>query len=67
MKTFYCDDFTGMNPVGTSAIVTAKNKDEALIMLNLHLKENGLLGDAKELKEFDTKSPNVVVISDGDY
>ncbi len=67
MKVFYCKDFTGHYPVGTSAVVTAHDADTARIMLNTMLRADKMLGDANEMIEIDLSIQNVTIINDGDY
>lgn len=69
-KIYTCKTFTGHWPVGTAAVVIAKNQIEAADKLNAALKEVGLKGDAEpsEMVLFPL-GPNddVRILNDGNY
>ena len=70
MKTFTNNNFTGHYPVGTSAVVRAKNAVEAADKLNAALKEVGLKGDAevKDMIVFPISNiDDVRILNDGEY
>ena len=71
MKVFYATGFQGHWPVGTSAVMVAKDRDEALYLLGVELAKHGLKpGDAYgdfEVVELDTSVANAVVLQDGEY
>jgi len=57
MKLFYCNSFEGHNPVGTSAVVVARNKSEARDMLMISLaEEEGLEQVISVLSKKDAKT-----------
>jgi len=71
MKLYTNTEFTGYYPVGTAAIIYAKNKQDAAIALNTMLRANGLKGDALaggmiEFKK-DRNNPVVMILNDGNY
>jgi hypothetical protein len=68
MKIFYHTGFSGHYPVGTSAIIRAKTKEDALKRLNEVLVENGLEGgaDLGDMKEFH-RGYDVIILQDGNY
>ncbi len=69
MKVFTCKNFTGYWPVGTSAVIVAKSKAEAAVLLQSKLSSIGLPQtiEENELEEVNTKESNVVILSDGNY
>lgn len=69
MRVFYTNDFRGHWPVGTSAVIVARNLDEAYVLMNNQLCAMGLSKDNSEftIKELLTDSTRVVVLQDGDY
>jgi hypothetical protein len=69
MKVFYNNSFQGHWPVGTSAIIIAKNEQEAKIILENKLEVIGLkqevsLGDLVEVK---TNKELAIILQDGEY
>ena len=67
MKTYICDSFEGFCPIGTAAVVRARNEVEARKLLNAELQARGLnpLSDEDKLK---VVPPNAaIVICDGNY
>lgn len=67
MKVFVCDDHFGHWPVPTASVVVAKNKNAARMMLIDELNKRGIDDDRFTLKEIDTRKPQTIVLSDGDY
>lgn len=68
MKVFYTNDFRGHYPVGTAAVVVARNLDEAYVLMNNQLCAMGLAeNNDYTLKELVTDSTHVVVLCDGNY
>ena len=67
MKVFTCNNFEGHFPVGTSAVVVAKDLGSATVRLRNALIDNGLPGDDFTLKELDTNREFTVILQDGDY
>ena len=68
-KIFTCKTFEGYYPVGTAAIVCAKNASQAAEKINAKLKSNGLPGDAltKDMIEFPADGEIVRILCDGNY
>jgi len=69
MSVFYTNDFCGHWPVGTAAVIVARNLDEAYVLMNNRLGEMGLAttNDDFSIKELPTDRTHVVVLQDGDY
>lgn len=69
MKTYTVKGFSGLWPVGTSAVVVAFDEREATMLLNQELRKAGLPGDVDccDLKELDTTQAGVRVLCDGNY
>ena len=67
MKVFYSVDFKGHWPVGTAALVIAKDAARARRLMGDELYRQGLPIDPFSLKELDTSSPSVIILNDGDY
>ena len=68
MRVFYSKDFRGLNPVGTSAVIVARDLDEAYVLLTSKLIGMGLGTDQDfTVQELKTDSTTVVVLNDGDY
>ena len=68
MKVFYSNDFRGHYPVGTSAVIVARNLDEAYVLLTSKLIGMGLGTDQEfTISELATDNTNVVVLQNGDY
>lgn len=69
MKVFYSNDFRGHWPVGTAAIVVAKDQDEARRLLIIQAKFRGLdlSDDDFTLKELSTDWRGAVILADGNY
>lgn len=68
MKVFVNTTFRGVYPVGTSAIVIAKNAQEAADMLTKEvswIRQQTI--DAVDMIEVKTKVPSVSILQSGDY
>lgn len=68
LRVFYSNDFRGFYPVGTSAVIVARDLDEAYVLLTNKLVGMGLgVGNDFTVKELPTDSMHVVVLQDGNY
>ena len=67
MAIYYCVGFTGHRPVGTAAIVSAKDIESARIIMDQKIKEHGLIGLTEGNKLVKLKPGECVVLLDGDY
>lgn len=69
MRVFYSNDFRGFYPVGTSAVIVARDLDEAFVLMTSSLIAAGLGDDNKDftIKELKTDSTSVVILQNGDY
>ena len=69
MKVFWSTDFRGFYPVGTAAVVVARNEDEARRLLRQKILDHGLPDPFDEftVTELDISSPKAVILRDGDY
>lgn len=68
MKVFVNTTFRGVYPVGTSAIVVAKNAQEAAEMLTEEvswIRQQTI--DAVDMIEVKTKVASVTILQSGDY
>lgn len=66
MNVYTSNDFTGMWPVGASAVVVADTIEEAFHLLHKELEHHGLKFDGT-LRLLATDQPHVVVLQDGNY
>lgn len=66
LSVFYSDDFTGHWPVGTAAIVVARDETEAIELMDRKLREVGLVFDGT-MRKLDTETPTVLILRDGEY
>lgn len=68
MKTYTNTSFTGHYPVGTAAVVRARNAEEAAELLNAELRTHGLRGNvtAADMDPMLRKE-RVIILCDGDY
>jgi len=66
MKVFYSNDFTGIWPVGTSAVVVAPDEENANRMLSDELGRIGMRFDGT-LVEIDVGKQHAIVLQDGNY
>lgn len=66
---YTCKTFAGFYPVGTAAVVVAKDNSMATSLLNSALEKHGLIGDVKEseLIILDTSKEQVLILNDGEY
>jgi hypothetical protein len=68
LKIFYSDNFKGLNPVGTCAIVKADNAAEAKEMLKAELSRLSIDQDEDDFTMTEVKGgKQVIVVNDGDY
>ena len=67
MKLYTTTTFKGHYPVGTAAVVWANNPIEARRLLNAELKNRGLEDPEYRLDEWDFRSPQAIILNDGDY
>ena len=69
MRVFYTNDFRGHYPVGTSAVIVARNLGEAYVLMTSQLIAMGLGTDNSDftITELPTDSTRVVVLNDGEY
>lgn len=68
MKVFICTDFNGHYPVGTSALIIAKDIETAKSMLSKELEEIGLSQEPNfTLDEIKTRKEQVIILNDGNY
>lgn len=66
MKTYVCTSFKGHWPVGTSAVVSAKDEPTARLLLSQELARQGLtLQDDDKLEQLARNS--ALVLNDGNY
>ncbi len=66
MKTFYTNDFTGHYPVGTAAVVIAKDGEDARRKFRAMFKKHNLPQCYKWTIHELTEGPAVILI-DGNY
>ena len=68
MSVFYTNNFCGHWPVGTAAVIVARDLDEAYVLMSKQLCEMGLAQNKDfSIKELATDRTHVVVLQDGDY
>ena len=70
MLIFICTNFSGHYPVGTAAVIVAKNAAEASLNLKAELLCIGLdqeEGWTPELKLVEPTTPKVIILRDGNY
>ena len=72
MRIYYSDSFVGHNPIGTAAVIVAKDKGHARRLLEKELKNydlelEGFLDCKVTLEEIDPTKAQAIVLSDGDY
>lgn len=69
MKIFYCTNFRGVYPVGTSAVIVATSIGLAAYMLEQELKKAGLEQNisANDLVEINPFEQQVLILNNGDY
>lgn len=69
MNVYYCTGFLGHAPVGTSALVVAKDRGHARRLLDKKLKERSLPASTRDdqIVKVDTDEAEAVVLQDGVY
>jgi hypothetical protein len=70
-QVFTFTNFTGHYPVGTAAVVVAKSKSEAIMLMDEQLAESGLpaLDEQEDVKilKVDLDVYHAEILLDGDY
>lgn len=69
MNVYTHNQFTGLYPVPTAAIVIAKDKRQAILLLQAELADISLAQKilAKDLHLVSTEEKGVIILSNGDY
>ena len=69
MKVYLCNDFSGHYPVGSAAVICAKDKDESIKILEAELYSIGLTQKITPdmLNVFNTLRAGCEILVDGDY
>lgn len=67
MKVWVNNEFDGVYPVGTGAVVIADTKDDACDFLNMFLVGIGLESFPEQFREMPMVSGQVEILCDGDY
>lgn len=69
MKVWYSTGFIGHYPLGTAAVVVARNETEASTLLNETLVLLGLrpTSEPEHFVKLQTGKPQAVVLRDGNY
>jgi len=69
MRVYTCNDFRGVYPVGTAAVVIAPNRNRALQLFLQELKRIGLEQSPEDfsLLPLSNSQESVTILRDGDY
>jgi hypothetical protein len=68
LDVFVSDDFHGHWPVGTSAVIVARDEAQARKLLQAELITHGLgKHDDFHVRKIQTERPQAFVLQDGDY
>lgn len=69
MKLYTCTNFKGRNPVGTAAVIVARDRGHAKRLLTAELVRQGIPQDDRELEmtEVSATVSHAVVLCDGNY
>lgn len=69
LHTYYCTSFRGHWPVGTSAIIRARNKEEAQTLLEIELHKDGLRQQVPldAIKQLAGNKPYCLILTNGEY
>ena len=69
MNIYTNNQFTGLYPVGTAALVVAQTREIAAEILNNELESRGLDGDAHahDMVIVDAEHVGVTILCDGNY
>lgn len=69
MKVWISSDFEGHYPVGTAAVIVAKNEKEAKRLLIEAAAPGGLVLNAEDfdVEEVDLTKPGATILCDGNY
>jgi hypothetical protein len=65
MKVFYSNDFEGMWPVGTAAVVVAEDEQDAKLLLGAEIKWTN--NRDFTVQELDLSERKAVILNNGDY
>lgn len=67
-KVFTCKDFKGLYPVGTAAVIVARDSMHASDLLYAELERLKLKQDKPiSLPELNITEPSVLILNNGDY
>lgn len=66
-RVFVCADFKGHFPVGTAAIIVARDSAMATGLLMKRLSDIGLPQENFRVQELSLDEEGVVILNDGDY
>jgi len=64
---YVCTDFKGYYPVGTAAVIIAKNHKQARKLLDEELAERGLPKGTGKISLQDMSEPYAAILCDGNY
>ena len=69
MKVFWSNNFKGHYPIGTAAVVVAKDAGAALVALDNLLASRGLKQTLTldNIEELDIKETRAILLQNGDY
>jgi hypothetical protein len=69
MKVWTCVGFTGYWPVGTAAVVVAKDREQAKALLEVALRGKGLEQEIplEDIRELDVSTVGCWILLDGNY
>lgn len=68
LRVWVCVDFEGFYPVGSAAVVVAKDEETARTKLREALEDHGLGGqDEFKLTEVLVDVPGAIILVDGNY
>jgi hypothetical protein len=70
LRVFTCNNFRGHWPVGTAAVVVARNKEEALSLLLAALEQDGLSNQKDielRLDQLFLTAPQAYILNNGEY
>lgn len=68
-RVFTCTTFTGHYPVGTSAVIVARDENHARDLLNYQLEQEHLdqLDLTDEILELETDIEGAIILQNGNY
>lgn len=72
MKIFYTNEFEGVWPTGTAAIIVAKDEKAAKLLFEAEAQRQGLTGKQSDgsdinLKELGLKNEQAIILNNGGY